>query len=726
MILALALAEGISLVLGTRSLRYSMTISINFYTVITLISLLVNLFLAVLVVSKNPRRVLNLVFGWTISVLLFMEIGQFILFIRTGVNKLFWIKTTLVGACLIPANFFLLSLILGEVNPKDLLKRNKHYIIPVYLISLIFTAFVPSDLFIKQIGGKYPNYQFIYGIVGYSHLFFSLLVILATLWVLERKYRYVQNLDNNKVKFSILILIGILSFQILVQSMAIIFSYMRIDFMTVSFLTFLIANVSIAYTIISPSSQFTKIEISRDVISKSYSLLLAGLYLLVVGMLGEIIQLIGKRLNFFLALLVSFSVLTVLMIALVSSSLKKRFLYYVERNFYKSKYDYRKEWENFSRRVFSTFDLKEIFSKTVDAVSEAIKVNKSFLVVKDEDKKEYSIPVYKGSSQPDIKFDCNSEFIDWLWRYGSPLNIYTSSQEFNLYQKFQEEIKLLKHLDIYVCVPIIAQHELIAILLLGQKTASNDEYTLEDMDLLETMANQLSIAITNAKMNEELIVSREMISFQRLSTFVVHDLKNTVSMLSMVIQNAEDNFDNPEFQQDVLHTMSEAVSKMQNLITKLSKVPEELELNLQIASLPDIINKAIDSSGIRNLAQVKLNCVLQQTPKIVIDPEYIEKVILNLLLNAIEAIPEEGNVTLLLYSKENSIYLEVSDTGCGMSQEFIDNRLFKPFQTTKKKGIGIGLYQCQVIVEAHGGKIEVSSTEGIGSTFAVKLPVKLR
>lgn len=697
----------------------------NFYAIITLISLLVHAGLAMLAVIKNPRRVLNLAFGWAMLGLVGMEGGRLIFLIRPEVTSaLFWMRVSSIGICLMPANFFLLSLILGQADCKDALKRGKRYLIPVYLITLAFLAFIPSGLFIKEIAGEYPNYQFIYWRVGYAYLFFSLLVILAILWTLERKYRQVRHLEGARIRYSILILIGAFSFQILLHSMAIAFSSMRIDLLTAASLTLLIANVFVAYPVIFPSAQSAKITISRDVVSKSYTLLLAGLYLLIVGMLGEIIQLIGKRLNFFLAFLTAFIVLLVLMGALVSRSLKQRFLSFVERNFYKSKYDYRVEWENFSRKIFATFDLEELLHETIDAVSETLKVDESCLMLENKEKNEYFVAASQNSSKPNITFDGNSEFLGWLWRYGKPLDLNLPKRESDLPEHYQDSVRPLRELGIAVCVPIIAQHELIAILLLGPKALPTDKYTSEDMDLLETMANQLSIAITNAKMNEELIVSREMASFQRLSAFILHDLKNAVSMLSMVVQNAEDNFDNPEFQQDVLHTMSGAIAKMQNLMTKLSSVPEELELNLQLTDFSELIQDAIARSGIKSLTRVRLTCEFQPVPPIIVDLEYIEKVILNLITNAIEALPEEGYVTLRLYSQGGFIHLEVSDTGCGMSQEFINTRLFKPFQTTKKKGIGIGLYQCKVIVSAHGGQIEVDSTEDVGSTFTVKLPIR--
>jgi len=749
----------------------------NFYVIITLISLIVHAGLATLAMFKNKRGCgtgswlpVNLAFIWAMFAVVVMEGGRLIfLAFPEGANALLWIRISLVGRCLLPANFFLFSLLLGQDDCKEAINRGKRYLIPFYLITLVFLAFTSSDLFLKQIAGEYPGYQFIYGRIGQAQLIFSLLVILAILANLENMYRQMQTLGTSslqnkgglRIKYPILVLIVAFFFQILINSIAIAFSAMEIEFLIAASLTLLIANISIAYPVLLPSAPISKITISRNMISKSYTLLLAGLYLLIIGALGKIIQLIGKNLNFVLAFLGAFIVLLVLTGILVSKSLKQRFISFVERNFYKSKYDYRQEWENFSRRVFSTFELGELLREMVEVVSEALKVDKSLIMLKNEDKNEYFVAapglsiddcrlknlsrtiVFQSSiinQQSSIR---GSEFLAWLWRYGKPLNLDSPTREVNLPEYYQENVEPLRQLGISVCVPIIAQRDLIAILMLGPKVLPNDKYTSEDIDLLETMANQLSIAITNAKFSEELIVSREMASFQRLSTFILHDLKNAVSMLSMLVENAEGNFDNPEFQKDALRTMSGAITRMQNLMTKFSSVPEKLELNLQLTDLSELIRDTIAKSGIKNLPRIRLNCDFQPVPKIMIDPEYIEKVILNLMTNAIEAIPpleggskrlilstsdfplptseRGGDVTLRLYSQDEFIHLEVRDTGCGMSREFINHQLFKPFQTTKKNGIGIGLYQCKIIVSAHGGQLETESTEGVGSTFTLKL-----
>jgi signal transduction histidine kinase len=151
------------------------------------------------------------------------------------------------------------------------------------------------------------------------------------------------------------------------------------------------------------------------------------------------------------------------------------------------------------------------------------------------------------------------------------------------------------------------------------------------------------------------------------------------------------------------------------LITRLKNIKEKKDLHLVQCDLTEIVNRGVKASGLH--PQVNNGVEIQ----VCVDPEEIEKIVHNLVLNAHEAGSQNGSVTINV-GKGETAFFEVTDQGCGMSTDFIRNRLFQPFQTTKQQGFGIGLYQCLQIVEAHGGKIEVSSRLNEGTTFKVHLP----
>ncbi|RKY89789.1 hypothetical protein DRQ15_08730, partial [candidate division KSB1 bacterium] len=195
-----------------------------------------------------------------------------------------------------------------------------------------------------------------------------------------------------------------------------------------------------------------------------------------------------------------------------------------------------------------------------------------------------------------------------------------------------------------------------------------------------------------------------------------------------------------EFQQDMLATISNAIERMQALISRISTVPKEMVPNFQYCDLNSLIKGVIEEMEISRLAQIDVKTEFGRIPPVVLDPELIRKVIVNLVNNAIEAMPSGGRLELVTrggkkitssgdsdigQSAEPGEFVEitVSDTGSGIPIEMIQDGLFKPFKTTKNKGLGIGLFQCKEIITLHRGKIEVESEVHKGTTFSIKLPV---
>lgn len=262
-------------------------------------------------------------------------------------------------------------------------------------------------------------------------------------------------------------------------------------------------------------------------------------------------------------------------------------------------------------------------------------------------------------------------------------------------------------------------------ILLGEKTTGKG-FLGDDIDLLRSAAGQIAGTIVNAKLSQELIKAREMEVFHRFSSFVLHDLKNLVSSLSLVVQNAGEHMSDPQFQEDTLKTIETSVNKMEALIARLSKDTAPEKLNFKKANLNELVSEVVSRMGQDGLNSKRVKVDLRNIPKVLVDPEQIEKVIVNLLLNAVDALDTDGVITVKTESHNGKVILLVSDNGCGMSREFMDQCLFRPFKTTKKKGMGIGLFHSKMIVDAHKGRMEVESQEGKGSTFRVFLPISSR
>ncbi|MBX5477478.1 MAG: HAMP domain-containing protein [Pyrinomonas methylaliphatogenes] len=221
--------------------------------------------------------------------------------------------------------------------------------------------------------------------------------------------------------------------------------------------------------------------------------------------------------------------------------------------------------------------------------------------------------------------------------------------------------------------------------------------------------------------------ARQFEAFTRLSAMLTHDLKNAITSLSMLVRNMERQFHREEFRQDAVISLREATDKLRRIVARLNAPAEARQIELQRKRAPTdlcaLIRRVLDATAERAAPLYEIETHLPATLPIRADAEAIERVIENLIINAMEAMGANGGrLTIEAGEEGDHVFFSVADTGRGMDEEFIRNRLFRPFATTKDKGIGLGLYTCREIVEAHGGRIEVESRVGVGTRFRVVLP----
>ena len=262
--------------------------------------------------------------------------------------------------------------------------------------------------------------------------------------------------------------------------------------------------------------------------------------------------------------------------------------------------------------------------------------------------------------------------------------------------------------------------------LVGMMTLNDDrvggenKLSVEDLALLETLAAQLAASLLNLKLSERLRHNQEIETFQMVSTFFVHDLKNVASRLSLTMQNLPGNFDNAEFRKDALRVIATSLTKIDDLCSRVAMLKQNIDPKVAQCDLNSLVASTLQEFKANLRAKIEHD--LQPVPKALIDADQIHSVLTNLVMNANEAVNGNGVIRVATMCEGNSVGFVVRDNGCGMTEEFIERSLFRPFQTTKKRGLGIGLFQSKLIVEAHRGTVEVTSAVGTGTEFRVMLP----
>jgi hypothetical protein len=257
-------------------------------------------------------------------------------------------------------------------------------------------------------------------------------------------------------------------------------------------------------------------------------------------------------------------------------------------------------------------------------------------------------------------------------------------------------------------------NEVLAVIGIGLQP---DERSLaEDEQFLSSVSNQLGHLILTHKLSEELLLAREWDSFNRFASFILHDLKNLATLQGMTLENAKHFSQNPAFLSDAFATFGQTTEKMINLIASLSVQRGQFSLKQQPVNILEVIANTFDHLKIEQRNGVQVRTTFPPTSQlrpVSGDPELLQKAFTNLLLNAIQSLPKgEGAV---------EVTASIRDTGCGISPERLES-LFRPFQTTKEKGLGIGLCHTRSIIEVHGGRIRIESQLNAGTKVEVELP----
>jgi putative PEP-CTERM system histidine kinase len=273
---------------------------------------------------------------------------------------------------------------------------------------------------------------------------------------------------------------------------------------------------------------------------------------------------------------------------------------------------------------------------------------------------------------------------------------------------------------IWLIVPLSHDDDLLGFVLL-ERPRTPQQLNWETLDLLKTAARQAASYLALEQAAKALADARQFEGFNRLSAFVVHDLKNLIAQLSLVARNAERHKDNPAFLDDAIATIRNSIDKMSRLLAQLrGAVPGN---GSDPVELQEVVREAVaERCGREPRPQLAVENALRTV--VYADRDRLIAVIGHIIQNAQEATPPSGSVTVRLRRDERQAAIEVSDNGVGMDAAFVRERLFKPFDSTKGlTGMGIGAYECREFIRALGGRVDVDSHPGEGTTFSMILPL---
>ncbi len=463
------------------------------------------------------------------------------------------------------------------------------------------------------------------------------------------------------------------------------------------------------------------IFISREVVLHSSLLLVAGAYLLIMAAIGYAVKFIGG--NWGAMIQVVFVVLSVALLATVfmSQSFRTKVKVFITKNFFANQFDYRLEWVKLTTSLSApTNSLGDVYSAALRGYLGALNYQ-SGAIFKLQHQQLHCVAqkAYPEEFPPSIADKLIAFFGEVSWIF--------DSEEYRVKPYQYDGLKLTKddidEIQQVIIVPIFERDALWGMAVLTGDNDATLRLNWELRDYLNAATAQISSYIFHHEAANQVAENAQFAAFSRMSAFVVHDLKNVLAQIDLILANAQQHKNNPEFIDDTFETLEHTKSRMSKMLTQLSEKQQSQKPNTGSFVLSHIVKDVIDS----RCATLKPTptITVETEVDVVVDADKFANVVYHLVSNAQQATADTGFVKLRIHhnAERHLQFVEIEDNGEGMSQDFIDSRLFKPFDTTKgNAGMGIGAYDAKSYMESIGGKLTVTSQQGDGTTFCLQIP----
>lgn len=513
-------------------------------------------------------------------------------------------------------------------------------------------------------------------------------------------------------------LLGMLAYDLYFHSHVLLFNRIDPDIHVVRGYAHTLVLPLIILTIYRTRARQLRVSLSKTATFQTTSLAIAGLYLLAASAAGYYVRYAGGSWGGALQLAVLFSALLLLVLLAFSGTMRARLRLLVGKHFLRYRYDYREEWLKFTNALTGADGSLQIGQLIIRGLADMVESPGGALWMLDSNGQRY---IQRARwNLPESAASENKEGV--LVTFLSGNNWIINLEEYRHMPARYRDLSLPEWLtelpNAWLIVPLSTAQGIIGFVILGTARIPVD-VNWEVNDLLRTAGRQAAAFLAQIQASEALLEARKFESFNRMSAFVVHDLKNIITQLSLMLRNAERHAENPEFQRDMLMTVSHSVDRMKQLMLQLREgTPSPAgTCGVDLAE----IARRVQQSKLHQPPAIELS--VKQSVSARGHEERIERVIGHLVQNALDATGVNGRVWITIDREDNMALVEVGDTGHGMSAAFVRDDLFRPFKTTKQAGMGIGAYESQQYIRELGGDIHVISTVDVGTRFRIKLPI---
>lgn len=549
-------------------------------------------------------------------------------------------------------------------------------------------------------------------------LFHSLAMPLLALVLLEQLFRAVADDSRWNIKPLCLGLAGQFIFDVYLFSDALMFNRVDGDAVVARGFIHALTTPLLVLATLRSRNWTSKIRLSQKAAFHSVTLLIAGLYLLFMAGVGYYVRYFGGDWGRALQLALVCAAILGLVALGVSGAMRAKLRVLVGKHLFSYRYDYREEWLRFTHTLSIQDSPQGMGQQVIRGLANMVESPAGALWLRDAGNE-----FYRQNARWNVPECSSEEAIDaslahFLLNSGWVINLEEYRCHPSRYRELEIPDWLSRMANAWLVVPLMVGNEMIGFVVLASSRTKID-VNWEVNDLLRTAGCQAAGFLARMQATEALLEARKFDAFNKMSAFVVHDLKNIVTQLALMLRNAERHRANPEFQEDMLMTVGHSVERMRQLMMQLREgaTPPGTACGVSLPELIQRIQHEKKEQGRRVELRIRDRLATRG------HENRLERVIGHLVQNALDATDRNGSVWIALEKRGDRAALEVGDSGHGMSPEFIRDRLFKPFQSTKQAGMGIGAYESAQYIRELGGEMLVASEVGKGTCITLILPL---
>jgi len=460
--------------------------------------------------------------------------------------------------------------------------------------------------------------------------------------------------------------------------------------------------------------------VSRDVVFTTTAIMVGGVYLLAMAIGGYYLREYGGSWGSVVQVMFVVLAIVFLFAVMTSSQLKARVKVFLGKHFYKNKYDYRIEWLSLTDSLNEADPAKGSYQQSIESMAKIVEAKAGMLWMKDDKGAVINLDSWHCRHIED-ELEANSSLISFLEQTGYVINLHELGSHADEYTGLELPTWLVAHEEAWLVVPLLSTGELVGFIVLASPLVQRP-INWEDRDLLKAAAKQVTSHLIVLKTSAQLAEAKQFEVFSRLSAFMVHDLKNIAAELALVSRNAKKHIANPAFLEDAFDTVENASRDINRLLEQLRNKRMEDEKKVRVDLLPLVqevtASRQHELPAPRFVAQVEHAFAVLQRDR-------LKNVIIHLVENAQQATEDSGEI-MVSVSRDGHMYrIEIRDTGHGMDEAFVRERLFKPFDTTKgNAGMGIGMFESREFIRQLGGDVLVESRPGKGTVITLKIPAE--